>query len=169
MNLEALEAERQAILSRMETSREHYRRMLMGESNDTTQSRASNGHAAADAAPNTSYYGHNSDGMYGHGQSDAAGLDMNRLQDGAAIAADAAFAWVKQHPVLTAAAVAAIVAIGPRRIMKSLAAGGTALGAAGAVALRNPQNIDLITRLFSTAAAGLQQRTNARSSTHTPP
>lgn len=169
MSLESLEAERQTILSRMEASREHYRRMLMGEPNDYTQHKPASGEAVrSDAAPNTNYYGHDSDGIYGHGQHEQA-LDMSQLQGTALEAANAAFAWVKQHPLLTAAAVAAIVAIGPRRIMKGVAAGGTAVGAAGAVALRNPENIDLITRLFSTAAAGLKQRANARASYRSPP
>jgi hypothetical protein len=65
----------------------------------------------------------------------------------------AAVRWMTEHPFLCAAAVAAIIAIGPRRIMRTAVTGGTALSA---LTLRNQANLNMLTRLISTAANYMQ-------------
>lgn len=68
---------------------------------------------------------------------------------------EAALDWAKQHPLLCAAAVGAVVAIGPRRLVRTLATSG---GALTALTLRNPSNIDALARLISKVGAYLQQK-----------
>lgn len=68
--------------------------------------------------------------------------------------AEMALDWARQHPWMCAAAVAAVVAIGPRRLLRTAVTGG---GALTALTLRNPSNIDALTRLINTVGAYLQQ------------
>jgi hypothetical protein len=133
----SLEEERQAILSRMQRSRDEYRRMLM----DQPEAHFQTSHLSADQL--------HGGGMTSHYQP---------AHNPAAEIAGAAFTWMKRHPLLCAAAVVAVAAIGPRRIAKTAMSGGTALTA---LTLRNPQNIDAVTRLLSTVA-GYLQRDRAR-------
>jgi len=60
------------------------------------------------------------------------------------------------HPVLCAVGVAALVAIGPRRIVKSVATGATAIGTLTA---NNQTNVDLIGKVLTMAGAYVQGRT----------
>jgi hypothetical protein len=139
----SLEAERQAILARMQANREQYRRMLM----DNT---GSSGHrepaptnlANADMHPAYSQ-------PYAHSFTDYSSARHNP-----------ALTWIKEHPFICAAAVAALVAIGPRRIAsaaRSVAAGGTALTA---LTLRNQQNVETLGRLISTVVNYVQSERN---------
>jgi hypothetical protein len=134
----SLEAERQAILFRMQASRDEYRRMLMDE---PEVHHLHSNHMSADQL--------HGGGMASHYQ---------QAHNPAAEIAGAAFTWMKKHPLVCAAAVAAMVAIGPRRIARTAMSGGTALTA---LTLRNPQNIDVVTRLLSTVA-GYMQRDRTR-------
>jgi hypothetical protein len=68
---------------------------------------------------------------------------------------EAALGWAKEHPLLCAAAVGAVIAIGPRRVVRTLATSG---GALTALTLRNPSNIDALARLISKVGAYLQQK-----------
>ncbi|HYD94912.1 MAG TPA: hypothetical protein VEC01_06270 [Noviherbaspirillum sp.] len=62
-----------------------------------------------------------------------------------------------EHPVLCALGVAAVVAIGPRRIMRTVATGATA---AGALTARNQSNVDLLGKVLTMAGAYVQGRTD---------
>lgn len=153
-NAPSLEDERKAILSRMQASRDGYRRMLMTGSEDHTPSQHISGNYVHDRSTAT-HASHFSGGVSGGGM----GSGYNPYQVNAA--AQAALNWAKQHPLICAAAVAAIVAIGPKRIAKTvgagMATGGTALGALTASTLNNPSNIENLTRLISTVMTYLQQ------------
>ena len=59
------------------------------------------------------------------------------------------------HPVLCAVGVAALVAIGPRRIAKTVASGATAIGTLTA---NNQTNVDLLGKVLSMAGAYVQGR-----------
>jgi len=61
------------------------------------------------------------------------------------------------HPVLCALGVAALVAIGPRRIVKTLATSATAVGTLTAT---NQSNVDLLGKVLTMAGAYVQGRTN---------
>ena len=61
------------------------------------------------------------------------------------------------HPVLCALGVAALVAIGPRRIVKTVATGATAVGTLTA---NNQTNVDLLGKVLTMAGAYVQGRTN---------
>jgi hypothetical protein len=135
-----LEAERESILERMQMSRESYRRMLHDEPEIELHSlhdTLHDGHTAGHAMPDGSHYPAHSYQV------------TNRFSGARGMSGGAALQWVKDHPLLCAAAVAAIVAIGPRRIVKTAMSTG---GAATALTLRNPSNIDLITKVISMVA-----------------
>jgi hypothetical protein len=61
------------------------------------------------------------------------------------------------HPFLCAVGVAALVAIGPRRIVKTVASGATAIGTLTA---NNQTNVDLLGKVLTMAGAYVQGRTN---------
>ncbi|WP_206047165.1 hypothetical protein [Noviherbaspirillum denitrificans] len=60
------------------------------------------------------------------------------------------------HPVLCAVGVAALVAIGPRRIAKTVATSATAIGTLTA---NNQTNVDLLGKVLTMAGAYVQGRT----------
>lgn len=140
----SLEAERQAILSRMQASRDEYRKVLK----EGAEVHLHDGHLQVE--PLHGIAGHH--GMVSHyAQPHNPALEL----------AGSAAAWARQHPFLCAAAVAAVVAVGPRRIMRS-ARGAVSGGAAlTALTLRNTKNIDTLTRLIS-SVAGYMQRNRTR-------
>lgn len=65
------------------------------------------------------------------------------------------------HPFLCAIGVAALVAIGPRRIVKTVAGGATAIGTLTA---NNQTNVDLLGKVLTMAGAYVQGRTTDRHS-----
>jgi hypothetical protein len=145
-NIPSLEAERQTILARMQANREQYRRMLM---NNTDAGRHGEFPAAQHGAASTGPASADMESAYtpshAHSFTDFSDLRQNP-----------ALLWMKQHPLLCAAAVAAVVAIGPKRIVRtarSVAASGTALTA---LTLRNQQNVDMLGRLLSTVVNYVQ-------------
>ncbi|MGE5622800.1 MAG: hypothetical protein ACM3WS_06575, partial [Bacillota bacterium] len=89
--MSSLEEERQSILARMQVSREHYRRMLLNQS----EVHANPAHPA----------GH-------HATYELAGPGFPR---------SAALRWVAQHPLLTAAAAATVLALVSSRVARSAA------------------------------------------------
>jgi hypothetical protein len=119
MSNHSIEDERQAILDRMEASRERYRRMLRDQPEVIANVHHPVGRHAAYAVPEDRF------------------------------PRSAAMRWVAQHPLLCAAAVAAVVVIGPRRIMRTAIKGGSA---ATSLTLRNSSNIDTLSRLFTIVA-----------------
>lgn len=136
MSLQSLEAERQAILERMRARREEYRRMLtdgemLGEMPMAPQIHDAGIHAHGYAAsPIHSFM--------------PAGLSRNTVMR-----------VLNEHPLWVALGVAAIVAIGPRRILRTIATSGTAVAALTA---SNPSNVDLVGRLITMAGAYVQGR-----------
>ena len=66
------------------------------------------------------------------------------------------------HPVLCAVGVAALVAIGPRRIMKTVASGATAVGTLTATTTTRQSNVDLLGRVLTMAGAYMRGRTGDR-------
>jgi len=119
MSNHSIEDERQAILDRMEASRERYRRMLRGQPEVIANVHHPVGRHAAYALPEDRF------------------------------PRSAAMRWVAQHPLLCAAAVAAVVVVGPRRIMRTAIKGGST---AASLTLRNSSNIDNLSRLFTIVA-----------------
>ena len=166
---QSLEAERNAILERMQASRERYRRVLSGEeafslaeeagakSLRPQSSRGQRSHAFAHVASEdahqeplavASHLAHTDDPRQLTHLS-AARRDFPR---------SAAVPWAMDHPLLCAAAVAVIVVIGPRKMVRA-ARSNTKRSAAST--LRNPANIDLLTRLL-TMVADVAQRNMSR-------
>lgn len=119
MSGHSLEDERQAILDRMAASRERYRRMLHNQPEVIVNEHHPVGRHAVYALPDDRF------------------------------PRSTAMRWVAQHPVLCAAAIAAVVVIGPARIARTAMKGGSA---ATSLTLRNSPNIDTIGRLISIVA-----------------
>jgi len=97
--MNSLEEERQAILDRMESSREHYRRMLLNE-------------------PEAHVSEHHPEGR-----------QVSHVMVYEEFPRSRAMRWMIQHPFLCATAVAAIVVAGPLRITRTAMKGGKAAGA----------------------------------------
>jgi hypothetical protein len=135
-SIHSLEAERESILARMQENRERYRRMLM--ENSDVQTHGGYLHSDHPAGNFQSSYGH-----YGHSFADYTDFRHNP-----------AVQWVKEHPLLCVAAVAAVIAIGPRRIARSVVSGGSALTA---LTLRNQANVDMAGRLISSVVNYMQR------------
>jgi hypothetical protein len=152
-NLSSLEAERQTILARMQANREQYRRMLMDNTDSSRHTEYQGGHHAA-TPTNLA----NADTEPAYSQS-----YMHSFSDYSALKRNPALLWMKEHPWICVGAVAALVAIGPRRITRaarSVAASGTALTA---LTLRNQQNVQMLGRLISTVVNYVQsERTRPR-------
>lgn len=137
--VQSLEQERQAILDRMQMRRESYRRML---------------HDGEDLPP-----------AYGRKNAPAYRLDAN---DGAT-ADETVYTYrrapdsfprtrlmktVSEHPMLVALGVAAVLAIGPRRLARSVATGSAALGAVAA----SQSRVDMLGRVLNLASAYAQRK-----------
>lgn len=139
--VQSLEQERLAILDRMQMRREAYRRMLHdGEDPRDLPARRDIGATAAyvrrpeGASADTTTY------RYRHVPDT---FPRTRLMK-----------TVSEHPMLWALGVAAVFAIGPRRIARSVATSGAALGA---VATSRSQ-MDMIGRVLTLAGAVAQRR-----------
>lgn len=138
--VQSLEQERQAILDRMQMRREAYRRVLHdgGDLNALPARVRPNGTArtplyeGATADTTTYRYTHVSDTF-----------PRTRLMK-----------TVSEHPMLLALGVAAVFAIGPRRLARSVATGGAALGAVAG----SRSNMDLLSRMLTLASAIAQRR-----------
>lgn len=163
----SLEEERQSILERMQMSRETYRRMLSDQP-DVLEHRRIGAARQPEPLAVASEVGHYRD--------DRQLARFSAAQGG--FPRSTAMRWAMRHPFMCAAAVAAVAAIGPRRILRTAAGSGavvtalrTAMGGTDTghenrapqpgLTLRNPSNIDLITRVLSLVAA-LAQRSTAR-------
>lgn len=145
--VQSLEQERQAILDRMQMRRETYRRML----NDGEDLRSMPARTSL----------HAGDHAYGHGRPD-------HLNDGA-IADQTAYSYrrvpdrfprtrlmqtVSAHPMLWALGVAAVLAIGPRRIARTVTTGTAAAGGLAS----SQSGMDLIGRVLTLAGAYAQRK-----------
>lgn len=133
MSIRSLEAERHSILDRMRVRRETYRRMLT-EGLDVEQAemrQVGNPPATYTYHPVSSHFPRST---------------LMRV--------------ISEHPFLCALGVAVIVAaIGPRRIARTVASGGAAMGA---LTTRSQSNIDMIGRLLTLAGAYARGRRKSR-------
>lgn len=141
MSVQSLEAERQAILDRIHSRRENYRRILH---DGATLDKQPEMHAPhhQESSP---IYAHSYQPMHQH-------LDSGFPRS-------TAMRMLMDHPLLVAAGVAAVVLIGPRRIMKTVA---TATATAGALTANNQSNMDMLGRLLTMAGAYAQGRSNTK-------
>ena len=133
----SLEEERKAILERMQMRRENYRRALNGGAG---LERIPGEPAAARALP-AAHAQH----MYPTHRPVPTRFPRSALMR-----------VLMDHPVLCAVGVAALVAIGPRRIVKTVATGATAIGTLTA---NNQTNVDLLGKVLTMAGAYVQGRT----------
>ncbi len=135
MSVKSLEEERQAILDRMKARREDYRRMLTG----------------GDSLANLPLAPHiDTAGIHAHGYMPGQHHAVSDIFPRSAITRT-----VMEHPFLVALGVAAVVAIGPRRILRGAISGSTAVAA---LTGRNQSNVDLLGRLLTMAGAYVQGR-----------
>lgn len=149
MSAHSLEAERQAILDRMQARRERYRRMLtdgtdLDEDTVIVEPRAVAPYPAGQAVAHVPH-------AAAHGtvyRTAPLSARHNPLVQ-----------TLMEHPVLVALGVAALVAIGPKRILRGVTAGGTALSAI-AVRDHDQSNVDLAGRLLTMVGAYVQGRMN---------
>ncbi len=141
MSVHTLEAERQAILARMKMRRENYRRMLVnGDALDQLP---------VDHSLNTEHtYMPAHAATYAPVQTTHATMPASFPRSGL-------MRLLSEHPFYCALGVAAIIAIGPRRITRKLVTGGAALTNLTA---RSRSNLDVVGRLLALAAAYVQGR-----------
>ena len=142
--VQALEQERQAILDRTQMRRETYRRALHDGHDLRTLPARGDGNAFVTVRParangatvdTTTYqYRHVPDSF-----------PRSRLAQ-----------TMRDHPMLWALGVAAVLAIGPRRIARSVSSGSMALGAVAASRSR----MDMIGRVLTLAGSIVQRRGN---------
>lgn len=144
MSAHSLEAERQAILDRMQARRERYRRMLADGTDLDDDAVVVEPHAAGGYAPRRAL---------AHAPSGTAyrTVPLN-------VRHNPVVQTLMEHPLLVAFGVAALVAIGPKRILRGVTASGTALGALAAVP--NQPNADVARRLLTMVGAYMQSRMN---------
>ena len=122
----SLQTERDSILSRMQARRAGYRHMLQDGSDDIPEV-----HEVGD----THVYTYE--------------------QPAFAPPANPVLHVIKEHPLLCALGVAAVFAIGPKRIARTVMSGAAV---AGTLSARNNSNVDMLGRLLTMAGAYAQGR-----------
>jgi hypothetical protein len=148
MSVHSLEAERQAILDRMQARRERYRRMLV-EGADLDDAVVVEPHAVT-----------------GHHR--AARQAITHAPSGPTVYRTAPLSarhnpvvqTLMEHPFLVAIGVATLVAIGPKRIVRGITSSGVTLGTIGTLAANTQSNADLAGRLLTMVGAYVQGRIN---------
>lgn len=143
---QSLEAERQSILDRMQMRRESYRRMLTGGP-DIDQISEAQPLDQPVALPHTRATQSNHEPAYRLAPDHFPRSTIMRT--------------ITEHPYLCALGVAAVVLIGPRRIVRTVVNAGTT---ATALAAGNQTNADLLGKVLAMAGAYVQGR--ADNSTH---
>jgi hypothetical protein len=143
MSLQSLESERNAILNRMQMSRTGFRHKLADDEDEV--------HYAAEDLRTTSPSGSLHHPAY------VAARGRHRFPRSATMK------LITQHPFACALAVAAVVVIGPRRIMRTALNSGTAVTA---LTLRNQANVDMIGRVLALVGQQVAQRRQARNGRH---
>lgn len=139
--VQSLEQERQAILDRMQMRREAYRRMLHDGTDFSSMPARVDGAAQPSAARRLDREG---------ATADTAVYTYKRVPD--SFPRTRLMRNVSEHPMLWALGVAAVLAIGPRRIARSVATSGAALGAVATSRSR----MDMIGRVLTLAGAVAQ-------------
>lgn len=166
---QSLEAERNAILERMQASRERFRRVLSGEeelslaaeggaqSLRTQSSRGQRSHAFAHVGPEDTHQESLAVASHlGHTHDPRQVTHLSAARRG--FPRSVAVRWAMDHPLLCTAAVAVIVVIGPRKMVRAAMSNTARLAAS---TLRKPANIDLLTRLLI-MVADVAQRNMSR-------
>lgn len=152
MSGHSLEMERQAILDRMQMRRERYRRMLT-DGADLDDAVVVEPHAVgAYPATGTHALTHGPITGGGVGMRPRAGYGTSRSR----APRNPVLRVLSEHPFLCALGVAAVVAIGPRRIMRTVVSSGTAVST---VMARNQSSLDMAGRLLTMVGAYVQGRT----------
>lgn len=150
MSGHSLEMERQAILDRMQARRERYRRMLTdgADLDDAVlvEPHTASPHPATHALTHGALPGGERMHAY-HRTGYAATRSLTPRNPVLRVLAE--------HPFLVAAGVAALVAIGPKRILRTVTTGGTAI----TTVMGNQSNVDLAGRLLTMIGAYVQGRT----------
>lgn len=147
--VQSLEQERQAILDRMQMRREAYRRML---TNGEQFGARDSGTTAVEAhrSPGAARRLDQGDGAI----ADTTVYTYRRVPD--TFPRTRLMQVVSEHPLLCAIGVAAVLAIGPRRIVRSVA---TSSAAVGAIAT-SQSKMDMIGRVLAIAGAFAQGKAN---------
>lgn len=164
MSIHSLEAERQAILDRMQRTREGYRSMLNGREHAVSHQQhssypaVSGGHGAMVPAHHQQPHAH----THASSQLNFAHLAQFLPRSGS-------MRVLTDHPVLCALAVAAVVAIGPKRIVRSaqsaMHSAQNVMNSGTKVAnltVRNQANIALLMQLVTMVTDVLQRRNSTR-------
>lgn len=144
MSIETLEAERQAILERMRMRRENYRRML------------TDGDELGEIPVGQAVH---VDHSFAHSYTPASRPVAAHQTVPDVFPRSTLVRTVMQHPVYIALGVAAILAIGPKRIMR------TAVNSTAALTTltgRNESNADLVGQLITLAGAYLQGHSSSQ-------
>jgi len=163
MSTQSLEDERKTILERMRARRENYRRMLTDGADlddvvieqpaiaaQRTGAPAPQRLDGLPAQPN----GHlHADGLHAYSGNTRV-YTHDRVPD--QFPRSTTMKVITEHPLLCAAAVAAVIAIGPKRIMRTVMTSGTAVTA---LTMNNPSNADLAGRLLTMLGTYVQGRT----------
>jgi len=151
MSGQSLEEERQNILHRMQVRREGYRRMLTNGGDirsiadvEPLLPGAAKARLGHEGGPQTSWPTER------HAVATYRPVPARHPRS-------ALMRVLMEHPLLCAAGVAAVVAIGPKRIVRTVMTGGTA---ASTLVASNQSNIDLLGRILTMAGAYVQGRTN---------
>ncbi|HVL77623.1 MAG TPA: hypothetical protein VM406_16535 [Noviherbaspirillum sp.] len=160
--VQSLEQERQAILDRMQMRRETYRRMLadgedprmLAETHEQYRQGHGDGRAGESAANRAAHADPRSMKRFaaaGVGD-DSTVYTYRRVND--SFPRTRVMQVVAEHPVLCALGAAAVLAIGPRRIMRTVATSSAAIGAVA----QSPTAMDMIGRVLTLAGAVAQRR-----------
>lgn len=142
MSLHSLESERNSILDRMQMSRTGFRHMLSDDEDEVRHAAADLHHEPASASPHHPAY------------------VQTRARP--PFPRSATMKLLTRHPFACALAVAAVVVIGPRRLVRTAA---KSSGMVTALTLRNQANVEMISRLIALVGQQLAQRNRTR---HTP-
>lgn len=145
MSLHSLESERNTILERMQMSRGGYRHMLADDDDDTQYS-GRQADAARHASPSASPL-------------HPAYAQSRHTRARGSFPRSATMKLLTRHPLACAIAVAAVVVIGPRRLLRTALTSGTTVTA---LTLRNQANIDMIGRLIAMAGQYAQRSRSRR-------
>jgi len=138
MSLHSLESERNSILDRMQMSRTGFRHMLSDDEDEVRHAAADLRQAPASASPLHPAY---------------AQAQVRR-----GFPRSATMKLLTRHPFACALAVAAVVVIGPRRLVRTAVKSG---GTVSALTLRNQANVEMISRLIALVGQQFAQRRRA--------
>jgi hypothetical protein len=139
MSLHSLESERNSILDRMQMSRTGFRHMLSDDEDEMRHAVADLHHEPASASPHHPAY--------------------VQARAPRPFPRSATMKLLTRHPFACALAVAAVVVIGPRRLVRTAA---KSSGMVSALTLRNQANVEMISRLIALVGQQLAQRNRTR-------